>query len=93
MRAEPVRNVWGNNMAIRREVFDMIGGFRLTLGKLALGQAQKIRTCAYARPPGMEGEPGYTSHWGPRTIAYQPNVPLFAISRIGVLTKAGERLR
>ena len=34
MRAEPVRNVWGNNMAIRREVFDMIGGFRADFGKV-----------------------------------------------------------
>lgn len=34
MRAEAVRNVWGNNMAIRREVFDMIGGFRADFGKV-----------------------------------------------------------
>jgi glycosyltransferase involved in cell wall biosynthesis len=34
MRAEPVRNVWGNNMAIRRQVFDMIGGFRADFGKV-----------------------------------------------------------
>jgi glycosyltransferase involved in cell wall biosynthesis len=32
--AEPVRNVWGNNMAIRRQVFDMIGGFRADFGKV-----------------------------------------------------------
>ena len=32
--AEPVRNVWGNNMAIRRQVFDMAGGFRDDIGKV-----------------------------------------------------------
>lgn len=32
-RVTPVRNVWSGNMAIRREVFDAIGGFRLSFGK------------------------------------------------------------
>lgn len=32
--AEPVRNVWSNNMAIRRHVFDMVGGFRADFGKV-----------------------------------------------------------
>jgi glycosyltransferase involved in cell wall biosynthesis len=32
--AEPVRNVWSNNMAIRRQVFDNIGGFRDGFGKV-----------------------------------------------------------
>lgn len=32
-RLEPIRNVWSNNMAIRRDVFDAIGGFRLGFGK------------------------------------------------------------
>lgn len=32
--AEPVRNVWSNNMAIRRGAFDMVGGFRDNFGKL-----------------------------------------------------------
>lgn len=30
----PVRNVWGNNMAIRRDVFDAIHGFRDDFGKI-----------------------------------------------------------
>lgn len=30
----PVRNVWSGNMAIRRRVFDAIGGFRADFGKL-----------------------------------------------------------
>jgi GT2 family glycosyltransferase len=32
-RLAPIRNVWSGNMAIRREVFDAIGGFRLSFGK------------------------------------------------------------
>lgn len=32
--AGPVRNVWTNNMAIRRSVFDSIGGFRSDFGKV-----------------------------------------------------------
>jgi hypothetical protein len=32
--AEPVRNVWSGNMAIRRQVFDEIGGFRNGFGKV-----------------------------------------------------------
>ncbi len=32
-RAE-VRNVWSENMAVRREVFEMVGGFRLDFGKV-----------------------------------------------------------
>jgi cellulose synthase/poly-beta-1,6-N-acetylglucosamine synthase-like glycosyltransferase len=32
--AEPVRNVWSGNMAIRRSVFDSIGGFRAGFGKI-----------------------------------------------------------
>jgi glucosyl-dolichyl phosphate glucuronosyltransferase len=32
--AEPVRNVWSGNMAIRRRVFDSIGGFRAGFGKV-----------------------------------------------------------
>jgi GT2 family glycosyltransferase len=31
--AEPVRNVWSGNMVIRRQVFDLIGGFRDGFGK------------------------------------------------------------
>jgi glycosyltransferase involved in cell wall biosynthesis len=32
--AEPVRNVWSNNMAIRRQAFDLVGGFRDDFGKV-----------------------------------------------------------
>lgn len=34
--AEPVRNVWSNNMAIRRKAFDMVGGFRDGFGKVGM---------------------------------------------------------
>jgi Glycosyl transferase family 2 len=33
-KAVPVRNVWSGNMAIRRQVFDAIGGFRDDFGKV-----------------------------------------------------------
>jgi glucosyl-dolichyl phosphate glucuronosyltransferase len=32
--AQPVRNVWGNNMAIRRRIFNIVGGFRDDFGKV-----------------------------------------------------------
>ena len=32
--AEPVRNVWTNNMIIRRQAFDLVGGFRDEIGKV-----------------------------------------------------------
>ena len=32
--ATPVRNVWTNNMVIRRQTFDMVGGFRDEIGKV-----------------------------------------------------------
>jgi GT2 family glycosyltransferase len=31
----PIRNVWGENMAVRRSVFQQVGGFREGFGKLA----------------------------------------------------------
>jgi Glycosyl transferase family 2 len=34
LRAEVVRNVWTNNMAIRRRAFDKVGGFRPDFGKV-----------------------------------------------------------
>ena len=33
-KAQPVRNVWASNMAIRHSVFDAIGGFREDFGKV-----------------------------------------------------------
>jgi glycosyltransferase involved in cell wall biosynthesis len=34
--AEAVRNVWSNNMAVRRHVFNTIGGFRSDFGKVGV---------------------------------------------------------
>jgi glucosyl-dolichyl phosphate glucuronosyltransferase len=34
--AQPVRNVWTTNMAIRREAFDSVGGFRDDFGKVGI---------------------------------------------------------
>jgi hypothetical protein len=33
LQAGPVRNVWSENMAVRREAFDAVGGFRAGFGK------------------------------------------------------------
>lgn len=33
-RVAPTRNAWSNNMAIRRDVFDAVGGFRVGFGKV-----------------------------------------------------------
>jgi GT2 family glycosyltransferase len=33
--AAPVRNVWSASMAVRRDVFDAVGGFRVDFGKVA----------------------------------------------------------
>lgn len=35
-RAAPVRNVWSENMAIRHDAFDAVGGFRPGFGKVGL---------------------------------------------------------
>lgn len=32
--SEPVRNVWSGNMAIRREIYEVVGGFRNGFGKI-----------------------------------------------------------
>jgi hypothetical protein len=54
--ASPVRNVWSNNMAIRRTVFDEVGGFRAGFGKVG-GRSRPEDTdlclrAAAARPGG-----------------------------------------
>lgn len=55
-QATPVRNVWSGNMAIRRRVFDAIGGFRGDFGKVG-GRSRPEDTdlclrAAAARPGG-----------------------------------------
>lgn len=45
-RAGPVRNVWSLNMAVRREVFEDVGGFRETFGKVgARAQPEDTELC------------------------------------------------
>ena len=91
--SEPVRNVWSNNMAIRRTVFDMVDGFRNDFGKVGARSRPEDRTCACAPPKDMEEEPGYTSRRGLQAIGYLRNVLLSATLPTGVSTRAGERQR
>lgn len=56
-RAEPVRNVWSGNMAMRRQVFDLVNGFRAGFGKVG-GRSRPEDTdlclrAAAARPGGI----------------------------------------
>lgn len=45
-QAGPVRNVWSLNMAVRREVFEAVGGFRETFGKVgARSQPEDTELC------------------------------------------------
>lgn len=45
-QAGPVRNVWSLNMAVRREVFEAVGGFRETFGKVgARAQPEDTELC------------------------------------------------
>jgi glucosyl-dolichyl phosphate glucuronosyltransferase len=49
----PVRNVWSENMAVRRDAFEMVGGFRSGFGKLGVRSRPEdtdlcIRVCAGA---------------------------------------------
>lgn len=56
-RAGPVRNVWSLNMAVRREEFDAVGGFRETFGKVgARSQPEDTELCLR-----MAGATG--GHW------------------------------
>jgi glycosyltransferase involved in cell wall biosynthesis len=66
MTAEPVRNVWGNNMAIRRQVFDNIGGFRDDFGKVgARSRPEDTDLCIRA----AEGHDGGTWIYEPAGAA------------------------
>jgi glycosyltransferase involved in cell wall biosynthesis len=66
MTPEPVRNVWSNNMAIRRQVFDMIGGFRDDFGKIgARSRPEDTDLCIRA----TEGHGGGTWIYEPAGVA------------------------
>ena len=69
-RAQPVRNVWAGNMAIRASVFEAVGGFREDFGKVG-DVARPEDTDLCLRAAGDRGiwfyEPtGSVGHWIPR---------------------------
>lgn len=72
-QAQPVRNVWAGNMAIRRSVFEAIGGFREDFGKVGdMPRPEDTDLCL--RAAGNRGiwlyEPtGNVGHWIPRQRA------------------------
>jgi glycosyltransferase involved in cell wall biosynthesis len=69
-RAQPVRNVWAGNMAIRSSVFEAVGGFNEDFGKVG-DVARPEDTDLCLRAAGDRGiwfyEPtGNVGHWIPR---------------------------
>jgi glycosyltransferase involved in cell wall biosynthesis len=65
-RSEPVRNVWSNNMAIRRTVFDMVDGFRNDFGKVGTrSRPEDTDLCLRA----SEGHGGGTWIYEPTGVA------------------------
>lgn len=65
-KAVPVRNVWSNNMAIRRSVFDSIGGFRSDFGKVGhRSRPEDTDLCLRA----AAAQPGGTWMYEPAAIA------------------------
>src|SRR6202046_3170496 len=69
-RAQPVRNVWAGNMAIRSSVFESVGGFREDFGKVGdVARPEDTDLCLRAaRDRGIWFyEPtGSVGHWIPR---------------------------
>ena len=64
--AVPVRNVWSNNMAIRRSVFDSIGGFRSDFGKVGhRSRPEDTDLCLRA----SAAQPGGTWVYEPAAVA------------------------
>jgi glycosyltransferase involved in cell wall biosynthesis len=62
-----VRNVWSNNMAIRRSVFDAVGGFREEMGKVGThSRPEDTDLCLRANSGAWVYEPsGAVDHWVP----------------------------
>jgi glucosyl-dolichyl phosphate glucuronosyltransferase len=67
---QPVRNVWTANMAIRRSVFEAIGGFREEFGKVGdVARPEDTDLClraAAGRGSWLYDPAGSVSHWVPR---------------------------
>ena len=69
-KATPVRNVWSDNMVIRRQAFDAIGGFREDFGKVGdRSRPEDTDLCLRAAAAQQPGEPGFTSRPGSLAIA------------------------
>jgi glycosyltransferase involved in cell wall biosynthesis len=77
--ARPVRNVWSNNMAIRRTAFEAAGGFREDFGKVGTRSRPEdtdlcLRAAAVTRKGIWVYEPaGVAGHWVPAeraTVGY-----------------------
>ena len=68
--AQPVRNVWAGNMAIRSSVFEAVGGFREDFGKVGdVARPEDTDLCLRAAGDGgiWFYEPhGSVGHWIPR---------------------------
>jgi glycosyltransferase involved in cell wall biosynthesis len=80
--AGPVRNVWTNNMVIRRQAFDMVGGFRDEIGKVgARSRPEDTDLCRRAaarcggawiyEPMGAAGHRVPSERTTPRYFAYR----------------------
>jgi glucosyl-dolichyl phosphate glucuronosyltransferase len=72
-RAEPIRNVWAGNMAIRSSVFEQIGGFRESFGKVGdVSRPEDTDLClraAAGRGIWLYEPTGSVAHWIPRQRA------------------------
>lgn len=68
--AARVRNVWSNNMAIRRSAFEAAGGFRADFGKVGTrSRPEDTDLCLRARGIWMYEPAGVAGHWVPRERA------------------------
>jgi len=77
-KAQPIRNVWSNNMAIRRSSFNAVSGFRDNFGKV--GQRSRpedtdlcLRSAAAGNRTWMYEPDGVAGHWVPQqrtTLGY-----------------------
>ena len=69
-RAEPIRNVWAGNMALRSSVFEQIGGFREDFGKVGdVSRPEDTDLCLRAaadRGIWLYEPTGRVDHWIPR---------------------------
>jgi glucosyl-dolichyl phosphate glucuronosyltransferase len=68
--AAPVRNVWSNNMAIRRDAFEAAGGFREDFGKVGTrSRPEDTDLCLRTSGAWMYEPAGVAGHWVPSSRA------------------------